>query len=339
MKNSALHLSRQALPVLLPLLVVLSAVLIVGSGVFWQNPEALAFGVTFDLVLTAPLLYLFLIRNKKIPKITVVSFFVGGLLLATFLLPEAYHFHVNLVWTYLFPLVELSLVSILLYKTVQTIREFRKGGLSGDFLALLRSSTEKALGNRKIAMVVSSEVAALYYSLFAWRNRPALQPGQFSYHRKNGATAVYGAIIFLLLIETLAIHIVAAIWSPLIAWILSFSTLYACMQLFAHLRAMVHRLVKVGPNSLYIRYGLAGDANVTYSNIASVDFVKQVQASKENYHIALLKMLEPYNIAIHFKEPIVVLGLYGIQKKCRTLLLSIDQKEGFKEELDKKMKN
>jgi hypothetical protein len=338
MKNSAPSLSKQALPFLLPLLVVLSSVFIVASGLFWQQSEALAFGITYDLVLTAPLLYLFLIRNKKIPKITVVSFFVGGLLLAGFLLPEAYHFHINIIWTYFFPLVELALLSLLLYKTSQTIREYRKSAQSADFLALLRSSTEKVLSNRIIALIVSSEVAVFYYSLFSWKKRPALQPEQFSYHRQNGAPAVYGAIIFLLIVETLAVHIVAAIWSPLLAWIFTLSTVYACMQLFAHLRAMLKRPVEIGQDSLSIRYGLAGDAEVPFSKIQSVNFEKQAEESKETHHIALLKMLEPYNVAIHFKEPVIVLGMYGIEKKCTTLLLNIDQKEAFKEELNKKMK-
>lgn len=335
MKNPSLHLSKQALPFFLPLLVILSSVFIVVSGIFWQQPDALAIGVTYDLVLTAPLLYLFLIRNKKIPKITVVSFFIGGLLLATFLLPDTYHFHLDLVWTYLFPLVELSLLSLVLYKTSQAIRSLRKNKGTADFLTLLQATTEKVLGNRRVALVLSTELAVVYYSLFSWRKRLPQQASQFSYHRQNGAPAVYSVIIFLLLIETAALHFVAALWSPLFAWILTISSLHVCLQLFGHLRAMHLRPIALGHQRLYVRNGLMGDTEIFFDNIKSVGFVKQAPDNKNTYHLSFLKMLEPYNLAIRLKEPVVVLGMYGIRKTCTTLLLNIDQKEIFKEKLDK----
>lgn len=50
-----------------------------------------------------------------------------------------------------------------------------------------------------------------------------------------------------------------------------------------------------------------------------------------------VKNVEPYNVAIHLKEPVTVPGMYGIGKKCTTLLLNIDQKEILKEKLDKKI--
>ena len=100
----------------IPAAVIVASVCLALSPLLQQNP-ALITGITYDLALTSPLLYLLLIWNKNIPKITVVPFFILGLVLATFLLPE--NTHLNLLTTWVLPLIELTVISTIGYKIFQ----------------------------------------------------------------------------------------------------------------------------------------------------------------------------------------------------------------------------
>ncbi|WP_017731598.1 hypothetical protein [Nafulsella turpanensis] len=337
MKNLSLPHPKDILPFALPLLVFGVSAWIVLSGIFLRNPDVLSFAVTTNMTITAPLLYLFLIRKKKVPNTTAVPFFIGGLLLATFLLPESYHFYTDLLWKYAFPLIELSVLSMVVYKTAQVIRTFRKERGSVDFLSVFRSSAAKVLGSQRIANVLATEVAVFYYGLFSWRKSNSLPALQFSYHKENGATAVYAVIIFLLLIETAAIHFIADLWSPPLAWILTISSMYACLQLLGHLKAMRQRPVAIGRKSIHIRYGLMGDGEVPFDSIESIRFAQEVPEEKGVYHLSLLKILEPYNMEIKLKKSLSLFSMYGIRKEYHTLLLNIDKKKTFKEIIEEKL--
>lgn len=334
MGNLSLPQSKNVLPFALPLVVFACSALIVVSGAFWKNPELLSFAITYDLALFSPLLYLFLIRRKKIPKTTAVPLFIGGLLFATFLIPDAYHFHLDLLWNYAFPLIELSVISFVIYQAVQITRAYKKEGGTSDFLTVFRNSAEKVLGNQRIASVLATEFGVFYYSFFSWRKSKSLPALQFSYHKETGAPAVYGVFIFLILIETIAIHFIVAIWSPAIAWVLTILSLYTCIQLLGLLKAMQQRPITLDNERIFIRCGLVGDGEVLFDNIESVRLVQEVPEEKGVYHLSLLKSMEPYNLEIKLKEPISLIGLYGMRKECHTLLLSIDEKLTFKNKIE-----
>ena len=77
-----------------------------------QYPE-LAIGITYDLTLTAPLLYLFLTRKTQLPKITAIPIFVVGVFLASTLLPKDQQFHLNFIKTWFLPIVEIGIVGVI----------------------------------------------------------------------------------------------------------------------------------------------------------------------------------------------------------------------------------
>lgn len=313
----------------LPALVILSAVLIVQTGLFWQAPEALAIGITCDLALTSPLVYLFLIRNKPIPKTTVVPFFVIGLWIATYLLPKEYQSLLDLFWIYLLPLLELGIMVFIILKTRQTIRQFKKSPYSNDFLSRLRYSAIEVSGSARLGNILATEIAMFYYSLLNWRSAPENTSHSFSYHRKSGTSALYGALLLLLVIETIAFHIVIALWWPIIAWVLTIGSLYAVIQLLGHLKACRQRPIVLAEDKLLIRHGLAGDVEIPFSSISEISLTKKFPDGEGVLPLALLKSIEPFNIAIELKEPLSLRGLYGLKKNFRILLLHVDQKEDF----------
>ena len=110
--NKTIHWLSYAVPLGIPLLIILLMVGLVHSPFFTLQPEALSLGITVDLVLTVPLVYFFLIRNRNIPKVTVISFFIAGIVVAGFILPELHQFYLNQLKTWVFPLVEIAVLIV-----------------------------------------------------------------------------------------------------------------------------------------------------------------------------------------------------------------------------------
>lgn len=315
----------------IPALIILASISVALSPLLIAYPE-LAIGITYDLTLSAPLIYLFLIRKTAIPKTTAVPFFIGGIFIASFILTADQQFHLNLIKHWLLPVVEISLLGLIgfsAYKTVRTYRLLKTK--NSDIIKVLQETCQKMLGNSKLADIFAYEIAVLYYAFFSWRRFTAGEL-TFSYHKKSGKITFFGAIIFILTVETFILHIIVARWNVIFAWILTISSIYIVLQGFAHLKAVYQRPIEIIDDQLFIRYGLFSGTELDLKNIEQIeissiyptdrDFVKQV---------ALLGELEQFNTRIKLKQEATFVGFYGLKSKYRTLLLFIDEPEKFKQ--------
>jgi len=320
----------------LPFSVILTSVFLALSPLLNQF-AGLAMGITYDLTLTAPLVYLFFIRKKKVPLITVVPVFVLGVLLATLVLPAHQQYHLNLIKTYLLPAVELSFLSIISYHVYKTVKIFKDTANENyDFYIILKESAVKALGYPKIAKIFASEIAMVYYALFSWRK--VLTVGSaFTSFKENGITALLGIILFIMLVETFIVHLLVIKWDGTVAWVLSLGSLYAVFQVIGHLKALRSRSSELKDNQLLIKYGLFGDMKVDLKKIMRIELspnnIKDEHRKVEK--LALLKQVESHNVVIYFKEQQTVEMAYGIIKECDTVLLHIDNEKEFVETINK----
>ncbi|MGB0521929.1 MAG: hypothetical protein ACPGJS_03160 [Flammeovirgaceae bacterium] len=327
----ALSLSRRTYLTIygVPLFIILASVSLALSPLLQQNP-ALVMGITYDLTLLGPLLYLILIWNKKIPKITVVPFFIIGLALSSLLLPE--NTHLSFMKSWVLPLIELVVLGTITYKVIQ-LRKAYQTQKGEDFLAMFRKCGAEVLGNRLLANALATEASVVHYAFFNWKKRPSV-PNAYTYHLKSGIGGTLIGFIMVLLIETIALHFIAASWSVVLAWILTGSSIYCAIQLFAHMRSLAKRPILIGENSLTVRYGLFADATIDFSLIESVELFKEEQKEKGVKKVALLGELEEHNIRLRLKAKVPVLGVYGITKSYHTLLFFVDEKERFIADLE-----
>lgn len=313
-----------------PLMIILSSVFLALSPPI-DNNSHLAMGVTYDLTLTAPLVYLWLIRKKRIPLITAVPFFVLGIIVAALILPGHQQYHLDLVRTYLLPTVELVLISVIAYHVFKTVRAFKKdSNRTYDFYSVLKESAIKSIGYPAVARIFASEVAMVYYALFSWKKSPRLDKG-FTNYKENGVTALLGVILFLLLLETSIVHILLVRWNETVAFVIFLSSIYAAVQIFGHLKALRQRTSELIGNQLFLKYGLFGDMKIDLRNINRVELTSNniEDESQTVGKLALLKELESHNVVIYFNEKQRIEKAYGVNKECDTLLLHIDNKQEF----------
>ena len=116
----------QRFPFTIPLATALLAIITAHTTFFQQEPDLLAAAICADLLLTSPMLYFLLIRNTSVPKVTVLSVFILGLILASCILPAEQQWLPALIKTYTLPVIELGVVAWILHKVYRIRKTFIK---------------------------------------------------------------------------------------------------------------------------------------------------------------------------------------------------------------------
>ena len=81
-----------------------------------RGNEAMSLAISIDLLLVVPLIYFALIRKTQIPKTTIVPIMVLGMILGMYFLPKQDQTYLLLFKTWALPILELSIVSIIIFK-------------------------------------------------------------------------------------------------------------------------------------------------------------------------------------------------------------------------------
>lgn len=322
----------------LPLLIVLTSVILGVSPVLKQYPE-LATAITYDLVLTSPLLFFILSYKSKVSKLKTVPFFIGGLAIASFLLPESGQVHLGYIKTYLLPAVELvvlGFLSLKIYKTVQTFK--RRSNHAADFLTLSKSSALELFGTSRYASLFASEISMLYYAFFSWKPK-RLKVNEFTKYKENASFALAAAVLMVIGIETYAFHILLLKWNAVAAWVLTALSIYSAFSIIAHIKALINRPCVLTHEHLILKNGLLADIVIPLTEIDKIEgFSKELHSKNLKIgHLGLNKESANHNIAIHFTTPQTIEKMYGFIEECDILLVHIDEKNRFLTAVQKKL--
>ncbi len=309
---------------------------IISSGFYVSNRSVFSLAITVDICLLIPALYFFLIRKRKVSKITLIPVIILSYTLASFLLPADGQSYLKIIKFLLAPL-ELLAVGYLIYKVRKVTLEHRSNARnSKDFMVNLRKSLYTTFGENKAADIMATEVSFFYYAFFGWGKTKEMGNEQaFTYHKTCGYSWVVGVFFFLILLETFSLHLLISQWSITAAWILSALSVYSLVFLFADFNAAKKRPILVLEDHLNIRIGLRWWVNIPFDQILYIEKGYAWKDKKEGYVNASLMGSE--NIMIILKEPMKMKGFYGISKNVTKLALSIDNKDEFYTLIQKKM--
>ncbi len=320
----------------IPIFLILSIIVLAYSSFFQLYPKELSIGITFDLALFIPVIYFLLIRKSKIPKITIVPFFVAGIVIASFIIPKDFQFYLTQVKNWILPIVETTIFFLVIYKVRQLNKQFRKGiNITLDFYSALKISATQILPNR-ISSAFATEIAVIYYGFFSWRKRK-LESNEFSYHKTSGTIALLSVFIFLILLETSVVHILLQKWSIVAAWILSIVSTYTSLQVYGIMRSMSKRPISIENDELRLRYGLFSESTIPISNIEAVELSNK--ANDKTKKLSPLGDFESHNVVIRLKTEAVLFGLYGLKSTYETIALHVDEKERFESEMNSILHN
>lgn len=290
------------------------------------HPDAVAVGMTLDMVVVVPLAFHFLIvRRRRMPVLALAPIVIAGCLAAALVLPRDRHGLLRLLETAIAP-AELGLVGWIVWRAVRSLRRSRAAH-DADPLERLHEVAHEALGLERVAAMIASEVAVFHYAFFAWRARPHAPRGAtaFTHHRRSGHAGTVVAIILLLAVEGFAMHFLITRWSAIAAWIFTASSVYAALWLIADHRATVLRPILVDDQGLWARAGLRASVRVPWSSIAAVS----LQAPEVGRAAVRLTMFGSPSHWILLTEPVLVRGPYGFTRRALALGFEPDEPEAF----------
>ena len=297
------------------LFLIAACALLLRSRLFALSPEVAAWGVTFDVTITIPLLYwLFVVRAGKAPLITLAPLFVLCTFLATAMVPRPQQQFLSDLRRVAVPVAEVALV-------VAVGRRLRATRGRDPIRALL--------GDSRVAEVVESEIAILSYAVAGWRMKPEPVEGRaITFHERSGWPGVLACIFVLIAAEGVAMHLFLARVSAVAAWSWTMLDLWAVIWLLGDYHALRLQRSVLTSSALQIRLGLRWAVDIPLSSIASIDEIRHEREWRRRDVMRLAILEEPrWLITLH--EPIVAKGLAGFRREIRALAMLPDDEEAI----------
>lgn len=316
-------------------LVLLFLYYLPSSAAFDLDPTMVSLGILFDCILTIPIIYFLLIRKTNIPTITVLYSIIIGLFIAGVIIPKDYHQTLELVKWIGIPLLEVFIISVLVYKIFKAKKSYTINyRASNEFFDNLQMAANDVFPGR-IAKLLATEIAVFYY-LFNTKKSANPSANEYSYHKNSGLTMSISILVILLIFETIALHFFIAKWSDSIAWIASGFSIYTGLQIVAILKSMNKRFIhfNYSTKQLVLNYGFACKSVIPFKAIKSVHLGNK-KSNKTQQHTALsiFEMLESPNLCIILKDTRILEKLYGITKNYQSIGVYVDEKEEFYNEV------
>lgn len=293
--------------------VVALCALLVRSQLFAMNPDVAAWGITFDLTITVPLLYwFFVVRTGKAPALTLAPVFVVATLAAALVVPRAHQQFLRELGRIAVPLAEVALLGAVAWR----LRRVRG-----------KNAIRELLGDTRVAEVVESEVLMLRYAFTGWRSEPEAVEGRpITFHQRSGWPVILAGILLLIAAEGLGMHLLLARWSTTAAWTWTAFDVWAAIWLLGDCNALRLRRSHLTHDTLHIRLGLRWSISIPLASIASIDEVREEKQWKRK-DVLKVAILEEPRWLITLREPMTAHGLAGIRKEITAVALLPDDDE------------
>jgi len=328
--HKAVHFSRQYLPFIITFLCFFFAIVFSQLALFKLNQDSLSFGLTLDLLITIPLFYFLLIRKTEIPKTTVLPIFILGLVIGSYIIPDAEQQLLSQFKTYILPIVELGALTYVFFKVRSIYAGFSSAEKSDqDFYTILKTVSADIIP-KKMVVPFATEIATIYYGFIKW-GKESYAENQFTYHKRSGSISLFVILIMIIVVETIAVHILLIKWSVLAANILTLLSIYTVLQLFGHARALQRRPIAITGDTLQLRYGIMNEVDIKLSDIVDIRFSrKSIEADPEAIKLSQLGELEGHNTIITVNHEHTMHAMYGFKKTFKKIAFHVDDKERFK---------
>lgn len=302
---------------------------LVQSSPYAAEPALFSLAITLDLTIVLPGLYMLAAWRCGWPKLSVIPVFVVCLVAANLLLPDEHQAAVGWVEIGLFPL-EIAAVAVLIYKVRKITAGYRNAGTGGaGFIETLEEVLVDVLGSRRLARVMVTEISVFHYAFFAWRKEPETGGSEaaFSCHVKCGYGAIVAVFVFLILLETVCLHILLSLWSAALAWTLTAISLYSLLFLVADFSASRLRPIVIEGGELVLRIGLRWRARLPLDDILAVERGSIPENERKRYLKAVL--FGSPDVLLELKRPCTLTGFYGIERRSDRIAPAVDDAAAF----------
>lgn len=282
------------------------------------SPSLVAAAIAIDLTLTAGALIWWLgVRRAGLPSIVVPIAVALGAAIAT-RVPYAPSSALAAAGIAL----EVSLLALALSRLPVIVRTARAARLHGPIGALEAGFTAARLPAR-FAAILASELGVVWLAFTGWARRARRADASLFSMRRTQWLLIAPLLGWLLIVETVAFHLLLARWSPLAAWLATASSIYLLLWLTADWHAIRLHPVAVQDGTLWIRLGVRWRGQVPLSAVRAV-----TQLSARPEHACNLALLEP-SVLVELHQPMELRGPFGLRRHADRIALTIDEPERF----------
>ncbi|WP_052172570.1 hypothetical protein [Psychroserpens jangbogonensis] len=320
---------------IIPITLILALILLLNSSAFTSDQNTLSTFITIDFIITIPLVYFLLVRKTNISNLTIAPFLIVCVIIASYVIPAANQDTLALAKTWLIPIVEISVISLIILKVRKAIKHYKTiANHNQDFYSILQD-TCASIFPVVPAKLAANEIALFYYGFFNFK-KVELQSNEYTNYKGSGILSTLGAVIFLVAVEMVTIHILAAKWSSTLAWVLTGLSIYSAIQLIGIIRSVPKRPIAINDNELILRFGMLSETNIPIEAIDTIALADSSDFDKEKgtKTLSLLGELENSNVVIQLKTPQQLQFIYGKPKSYTKLLLFVDDNQSFKTEVE-----
>jgi len=291
----------------------------------------IANGLLADFTVTFPVFYyLIIVRPLKVPLKSILLVLSLCCVVAYLVLPAHQR-------EYILQIRKLTLVAEILF-IIYAVTKFNKIRAAykthqlhfADPIYNLRAAMADVLGDTLPIKVLASELAVLRYGLLFWRKEKSSIKvnATFSTHKESGYIALWCIFLLAVLVEIVAFHFLLRKWSPTSALIVTLLSSYGLILFIADLSAILKRKVLISDHQLILRLGLRWSANTSLSNVSSIQKITYDHKSTDDYFKGGITKSNG-NVLITFKHPIKIDKLYGTSKEFSSILMNVDDFDGF----------
>jgi len=235
--------------------------------------NSVANGLLADMLVTFPAAYYFLIIRPfklRIRNLILVVTCCCGV--AYLIMPLQQQLYILQIRKATF-LLELGIVVYAISKIKSIKKEYAQlQAQLPDNAFHLQQSISKVLGNSLAIRMLSSEITVLRFGLLCWlkANNVARGARSYSTYKQSGYAAMFGVLLFVMLIELTAVHLLLMHYNKLAAYIVSALSLYGMLFLLADISAVVKSPVWINTTHLLLRTGMRWRLYTEVDNINAI---------------------------------------------------------------------
>jgi hypothetical protein len=297
------------------------------------------------LIVPSLSIYLLLIRPKSLPKLLIYLSFILSLGAAYFIIPPPQKGFFNQLLIWLLPIVEISVIIIVLYRIIKSIIRNRSHSKhrEKDFLEITRMALEPKFGNGFVLHAAMTELSMFYYSLFVWFGKMKVTENKevYSYYKTSQIKQIVIVFSILIILEGAFFHFLLQLWSDIAAWIFTVINIYGLLYMIGLYNSAKYLPHMVSSEQLIIRLGYQSSIKLDIRNIDSIKIRKDnsgigEKKAKQTYYAML--DLDSAQYEIFLKEPALMESAYGRKKYVKTVVFRADNPLKMVEEIKSNMK-
>lgn len=311
---------------LLPLGALLAAIyaLALACAIRGMPSPGFAIGLGLDLTLTATAATWWLgVRRGGLPRRAPLVVFAVGALTARLLLqaklPGAPRLALGAVLA-----LELATLALIAARARRLVRALRRGAGRPAILRIADALEDVGIP-RRLARILTTELATMSLALTGWVRR-APRTG-FSVHRTHASLAIHAVLVFLIALETIALHLLLARASELAAWISTGCSIYAVLWLVGDAHALRLGRIRVERDELVIEIARRWAAIVPRRAITAAR--RETAIAPDAAARTLSLAIEAPTVALELAEPVTARGPFGLTRTGTRIALTVDDPAGF----------